>query len=112
MVVKREFTLTQQSHEGFLREDASFETLSMVTNVVETPIAKTLDVKGMFCPLPILKSRKAIKSIDPGEILEIIATDPRSPKDIAAWCENIGHELVRSEVDGKVFRMLVRKQQA
>ena len=70
-----------------------------------TTVAEKLDTRGMSCPLPILKTRKAINQINVGEILEITATDPGSVKDMASFCEQTGNRLVASNesVDGYVF---------
>lgn len=67
-----------------------------------------LDATGLSCPLPILKSKKALQSIAPGEILEVLATDPGSVADFAAFCRMTGHELVESESANGTFRFLIR----
>ena len=53
----------------------------------------TLDALDLKCPLPVLKARKAMKSLEPGKVLKIIANDPKSPADIAAFCQTTGHEM-------------------
>ena len=70
-----------------------------------TTVAEKLDTRGMNCPLPILKTRKAINQINVGEILEITTTDPGSVKDMASFCEQTGNRLVASNesADGYVF---------
>ena len=70
-----------------------------------TTVAEKLDTRGMNCPLPILKTRKALNQINGGEILEITTTDPGSVKDMASFCEQTGNRLVASNesVDGYVF---------
>ncbi len=71
--------------------------------------SRTLDARGILCPLPVLKARKALKDLEPGEILQILATDPGAVKDFAAFCRTTGHALVEStEVEG-VFRFAIRK---
>jgi len=77
---------------------------------VTTPIAKTVDARGLSCPLPIVKTALAIKEIGSGDLLEVLATDPGSTKDFTAWSTTTGHQLVESSVDGKVFRYVVRKK--
>lgn len=68
-----------------------------------------LDTKGMNCPLPILKAKKAIKSLAAGEILQVLSTDPGSVKDFEAFCRSTGNELLEtSEADG-VFTYLIKK---
>ena len=68
-------------------------------------VAEKLDARGMNCPLPILKTRKAINQINSGEILEVTASDPGSVKDMASFCEQTGNRLVASNEcsDGYVF---------
>jgi tRNA 2-thiouridine synthesizing protein A len=67
----------------------------------------TLDTRGLNCPLPILKTRKAIAMLTSGEILEVTATDPGSVKDLDSFCSQTGHEMVSSEEikDGFFFRI-------
>ena len=77
---------------------------------VTTPIAKTLDARGLSCPLPIVKTALAIKEIGSGELIEVLATDPGSTKDFTAWAKTTGHELVEQSVDDGVFRYVLRKK--
>lgn len=70
---------------------------------------QTLDTKGLNCPLPILKTKKAIKGLNSGETLEVTATDPGSVKDFDAFCKSTGNKLVESgETDG-VYTFLIEK---
>jgi tRNA 2-thiouridine synthesizing protein A len=70
---------------------------------------QVLDAKGLNCPLPILKAKKALKSLEAGNTLEILSTDPGSVADFAAFCRTTGNELVeQSEADG-VWTYLIRK---
>jgi len=70
---------------------------------------QTLDTKGLNCPLPILKTKKAIKGLNSGETLEVIATDPGSVKDFDAFCKSTGNKLVETgETDG-VYTFLIEK---
>ena len=57
----------------------------------------TLDARGLNCPLPILRTKKAIAALSSGEILEITASDPGSVKDLDSFCSQTGHEMVSSE---------------
>jgi tRNA 2-thiouridine synthesizing protein A len=69
----------------------------------------TLDTKGMNCPLPILKAKKAIKDLDSGETLQVLSTDPGSVKDFEAFCRSTGNELLdSSEADG-IFTYMIKK---
>jgi tRNA 2-thiouridine synthesizing protein A len=76
---------------------------------MSTAIAVTLDLKGLSCPIPIVKTAKAVKELQPGELIEALATDPGSVADFAAWSRSTGNELVeQSERDG-VYRFVIRK---
>ena len=77
---------------------------------MSTQIAKTLDLKGLSCPLPIVKTAQAIKELGSGELLEALATDPGSVADFNAWCKSTGNELVDHGEDGGVFRFVIRKK--
>jgi tRNA 2-thiouridine synthesizing protein A len=68
----------------------------------------TLDAKGLNCPLPILKARKALKEVPAGGTLEILATDPGAVADFQAFCRQTGHELVEHSQDDSVYRFLIR----
>ncbi len=68
-----------------------------------------LNAEGLNCPLPILKAKKALKSVPQGEILVITATDPGSVADFAAFCNQTGNELVSSTTEGDVFKFEIRR---
>ncbi len=71
--------------------------------------AKVLDAKGLACPMPIVKTKKAMGEIESGEILEVQATDAGAKADLTAWTESTGHELLdSSEADG-VFTFYIKK---
>lgn len=76
---------------------------------MDVTIARTLDLKGLACPLPIAKTALAIRDLQPGDLLEAFATDPGSVPDFAAWARTTGHELVEQTEDAGVFRFLIRK---
>ena len=69
----------------------------------------TLDAKGMNCPLPILKAKKALKEVPTDGTLEILATDPGSVADFEAFCRQTGHELMEHSEDGGTYRFLIKK---
>ena len=73
-------------------------------------IAQVVDAKGLSCPMPIVKTAQAVKSLASGQLLEVLATDPGSPKDFAAWAKTTGNELVEQTVDGGVYRFVLRKK--
>jgi tRNA 2-thiouridine synthesizing protein A len=69
-----------------------------------------LNLKGLSCPLPVLKANKAIKELIPGDHLEILVTDPAAPKDFKVFCENTGHELSSTTEEDGVFKIILTKQ--
>jgi tRNA 2-thiouridine synthesizing protein A len=72
--------------------------------------AAVLDAKGLNCPLPILKAKKALQGVPTGELLEVLATDPGAVKDFEAFCRQTGNELVSSvQEDGKVFKFVIKR---
>jgi tRNA 2-thiouridine synthesizing protein A len=73
-------------------------------------IAQQLDAKGLNCPMPIVRTAQAIKGLASGQLLEVLATDPGSVKDFAAWSRTTGHELVEQSVDGGVYRFVLRRK--
>jgi len=69
----------------------------------------TIDCSGMNCPLPVLKTKMKIDTMNAGDILRVTTTDPGSCKDMPAWADRVGHEIIESnESDGKYY-FLVRK---
>jgi tRNA 2-thiouridine synthesizing protein A len=73
-------------------------------------IAQTLDLKGLSCPLPIVKTAKALKDLPSGTLVEVLATDPGSVSDFAAWARSTGNKLVTSAEDDDVYRYVIRKR--
>ena len=70
---------------------------------------KVLDAKGLNCPLPILKAKKALKDVPAGGTLEILATDPGAVADFQAFCRTTGNELVEHSEEGGIYQFLLRK---
>jgi tRNA 2-thiouridine synthesizing protein A len=68
-----------------------------------------LDAKGLNCPLPILKAKKALKDVAVGGTLQVLATDPGAVKDFEAFCRATGNQLVESSADGKVFSFVIKR---
>ncbi|WP_207478269.1 sulfurtransferase TusA family protein [Arenibaculum pallidiluteum] len=68
-----------------------------------------LDAKGLACPLPVLRARKLLKALAPGEILDVEATDPGAPKDFRAFCEASGNRLLLAEETGGIFRFRIER---
>ena len=68
-----------------------------------------LDTKGLKCPLPVLRARKAMKAVEPGGLLEVHATDPSSVLDFRNFCETTGHELLDTREEDGVYVFEIRK---
>jgi tRNA 2-thiouridine synthesizing protein A len=73
-------------------------------------IAQSLDLKGLSCPMPIVKTAQAVKGLEAGDLIEVFATDPGSVPDFAAWCTTTGNELVESSESAGVYRFVIRKR--
>jgi len=73
-------------------------------------IAQTVDAKGLSCPMPIVKTAQAIKALGSGQLVEVLATDPGSVKDFAAWSKATGNVIVEQSADGGVYRFVLRKK--
>ena len=69
-----------------------------------------LDAKGLNCPLPILKARKALQDVAAGGTLEILVTDPGSVADFQAFCRTTGHKLLEHSREGDVYRFVLEKK--
>ena len=70
---------------------------------------RTLDCVGLFCPMPILKTREVVQGMAVGELLEMLSDDPASEADMKSWSARTGHMLVSIDKHGPVFHFLVRK---
>jgi tRNA 2-thiouridine synthesizing protein A len=69
-----------------------------------------VDARGLSCPMPIVKTAQAIKTIPSGDLIEVLATDPGSVKDFAAWSRTTGNELVEHSVVDGVYRFVLRRK--
>ncbi len=72
----------------------------------------TLDVKGMKCPLPVLRANKALRGLPAGARLRVLATDRAAVADFQAFCRETGHALLAFSEDGEVYSFLIRKREA
>jgi len=73
-------------------------------------VVQTLDVKGLSCPLPIVKTAQAVKLLGSGDVIEVLATDPGAVPDFDAWCRTTGNPLVEQSEEAGVYRFLVQKR--
>lgn len=70
---------------------------------------QTLDAKGLNCPLPILKTKKAIQKMESGQVLEVLSTDAGSVKDMEAFCNQTGNKLVEVSENGGEYTFVIEK---
>ena len=68
-----------------------------------------LDCKGLSCPLPVIKTKKAIDGMKIGQVLEMIATDPGSMNDMAAWSHRTGQQIVEQREENGTFVFYIKK---
>jgi tRNA 2-thiouridine synthesizing protein A len=71
---------------------------------------QVVDAKGLSCPLPILRAKKALTTVPVGGTLQVLATDPGAVKDFEAFCRTTGNDLLESNVEDKVFVFLIRRK--
>ena len=72
-------------------------------------ITKTLDAKGFACPLPVVRTKKAIDTINSGEVLEVLATDKGALSDIPAWAKSVGHTVLEQKKEEDVLYFYIQK---
>ena len=72
-------------------------------------VSKTLDLKGLSCPMPVVKISKGIKEVDVGEVIEALITDRGALNDIPAWGRTTGHDIIETSQEGEVIRFLIRR---
>ena len=70
---------------------------------------RLLDAKGLLCPMPVVKASKEMKSLEPGQVLKLLATDRGSIADVPAWAEDTGNELIEWHEEDGVFVYLIRR---
>jgi len=75
----------------------------------EIKVSKTLDLKGLACPMPVVKISKGIKEVEVGEVIEAHTTDPGSLTDVPAWGRTTGHDIVDTRQDGEVIYFFIRR---
>ena len=72
---------------------------------------ETIDVRGLLCPLPVIRTQEIIKKLTPGTILTVLATDPGSLEDIPAWCRVHGHAVLKTGYDRDDVHLIIRVSQ-
>jgi TusA-related sulfurtransferase len=77
--------------------------------VNELEVTKVLDARGLACPMPIVKTKKAINELESGQVLEIHTTDIGAKKDLTGWAQSGGHEVVKQDVENDVLKFWIKK---
>jgi len=75
----------------------------------EIRVDKTMDLKGLPCPQPVIKVSKGIKELEVGQVLEAVTTDPGSLSDFPAWARTSGNEIVKTDQESDVIRFLIKR---
>ena len=75
----------------------------------EIKVDKTMDLKGLPCPMPVVKVSKGIKEVEVGQIVEAISTDPGSLTDFPAWARTSGNEILKTEQDGNIIKFYIKR---
>lgn len=73
-------------------------------------MSESLDLTGLKCPLPILRTKKALAVLPSGTIITVLATDPSAPDDFAAFCQHTGHQLLESKSENGIFTLIVQRK--
>jgi tRNA 2-thiouridine synthesizing protein A len=73
-------------------------------------ITELIDARGLSCPMPIVKTAQTVRGLPSGTVVELLATDAGSIKDVAAWCKSTGNELLSSTSDGAVYHFVIRRK--
>jgi tRNA 2-thiouridine synthesizing protein A len=76
---------------------------------IEIKVDQILDAKGMSCPLPILKTKKAVEALSKNQVLKVVTTDPGSKNDMASWVKRSGNEIVNVEEGSGTFTFFIKK---
>jgi TusA-related sulfurtransferase len=70
---------------------------------------KVMDLKGLPCPMPVVKVSKGIKDIDVGQVIEAVTTDPGALTDFPAWARTSGNEILKTDQDGDLIRFYIKR---
>lgn len=79
---------------------------------VDIKVDQTLDAKGLSCPLPILKTKKAVEALAKDQVLKVVTTDPGSKNDMASWAKRTGNEVLKVEESSGSFTFYIKKTAA
>ncbi len=83
-----------------------------MTTETDIKVDQTLDAKGLSCPLPILKTKKAVEALAKDQVLKVVTTDPGSKNDMASWAKRTGNEVLKIEEGAGAFTFYIKKTAA
>lgn len=75
----------------------------------ELQVDAVVDTRGQNCPMPIMNSTRAMRELEVGQVIKLMATDKGAKSDVPAWAESNGHEVIESDTQGEVLTFIVRK---
>ncbi|MDY6967591.1 MAG: sulfurtransferase TusA family protein [Spirochaetota bacterium] len=75
----------------------------------EIKVDKTMDLKGLPCPMPVVKASKGIKDVEIGQVVEVLSTDPGALTDFPAWARTSGNEILKTEQDDDVIKIYIKR---
>jgi len=73
-------------------------------------VDKVMDLKGMPCPMPVVKISKGIKDVEVGQVVEALTTDPGALADFPAWARTSGNEIVKTDQEGDVIKFYIKRK--
>ncbi len=79
------------------------------SNKSNIQVDETLDARGLFCPMPIIKINQVIKKMQKNQVVKVLATDPGSKKDFEAWCNKTGNKLLEFHEENGIFTYIIQK---
>jgi len=75
-------------------------------------VHRQIDARDLYCPEPVMLLHKAVRDVDEGQLIELLATDPSTTRDVPKFCHFLGHELLEQEQQETLFRFLIRKKKS
>ena len=77
--------------------------------MTDQKIVNKLDLRGLYCPEPVFRTKVAVDALPTGEVIEVIADDPASEEDIPRWANRVGHNILSVQKNGKDIHFLIKK---
>jgi tRNA 2-thiouridine synthesizing protein A len=73
-------------------------------------VHRQIDARDLYCPEPVMLLHKAVRDVGEGQLIELLATDPSTQRDVPKFCHFLGHELLKQEQQETLFRFVIRKK--